>query len=314
MVAAFGGWNDAAAAASNALAFVGERLGPTGRRDRPGGLLRLPGHPPPGGPDLAGARRIVWPEVEILAAGCRRRATTWCWRRRRALDALAHLLPAAARRRRRARRAPRGDAGLAARRRGPQPPGAHHRHGLRPTFIADLGFRQPSYAGPTGIVGVLHNAASDAGFETVSMWAPVSHYAAGLTNAKGSLALVRALEHGGRRQLDVGELEEAAATFEGQVARAVEAEPRLRRSSSSSRTPRARRRATSPARSPPATSWPRSWSASSASRGTTDGASLAPVPPPSPRGRHRHLGPILVVASREFRVALPGPGGGLSAS
>jgi len=56
------------------------------------------------------------------------------------------------------------------------------------SFIADLGFRMPSYAGPTGIVGVLHNAASEAGFETVSMWAPVSHYAAGLTNAKGSLA------------------------------------------------------------------------------------------------------------------------------
>jgi proteasome assembly chaperone (PAC2) family protein len=97
-----------------------------------------------------------------------------------------------------------------------------------PQFIADLGFRIPSYAGPTGIVGVLHNAASEAGFETVSMWAPVSHYAAGLTNAKGSLALVRALDTVAGVRLDMSELEEAATTFETQVARAVEAEPRLK--------------------------------------------------------------------------------------
>ena len=60
------------------------------------------------------------------------------------------------------------------------------------------------------------------------MWAPVSHYAAGLTNSKGSLALVRALEHVAGVGVDVHELEEAAAAFEGQVARAVESEPRLR--------------------------------------------------------------------------------------
>ena len=69
---------------------------------------------------------------------------------------------------------------------------------------------------------------STRGLETVSMWAPVSHYAAGLTNSKGSLALVRALDTVAGVGVDVGELEEAAAAFEGQVARAVEAEPRLR--------------------------------------------------------------------------------------
>lgn len=97
-----------------------------------------------------------------------------------------------------------------------------------PSFIADLGFRTPSYAGPTGIVGVLHALASEAGFETVSLWAPVSHYAAGLTNAKGSLALVRALGPAAGIEIDTGDLEEAAAAFEGQVARAIESEPRLR--------------------------------------------------------------------------------------
>ena len=78
------------------------------------------------------------------------------------------------------------------------------------------------------LAGVLHHEASVRGMETVSMWAPVSHYAAGLTNSKGSLALVRALERVAGVGVDVHELEEAAAAFEGQVARAVESEPRLR--------------------------------------------------------------------------------------
>ena len=42
------------------------------------------------------------------------------------------------------------------------------------------------------------------------------------------MALVRALDSVAGITLDVGELEEAATAFESQVARAVEAEPRLR--------------------------------------------------------------------------------------
>jgi len=95
-------------------------------------------------------------------------------------------------------------------------------------LIAELSFRKPSYAGPTGIVGVLHQAAMDRGVEAVSIWAPVSHYAAGITNAKGTLALLRAFEHVGGVELDLNELESAARAFEMQVTRAVEAEPRLR--------------------------------------------------------------------------------------
>ena len=231
MVAAFGGWNDAAAAASNAVVFVGERLG----------ARRVASIDPENFYDFQATRplvdltseeksnTIVWPEVEILAARMPEgrhdvvlvagaepsmRWRTFC---RLLLDAARDLGVT---------RVITLGALLA---------DVVHSHPVRITgmasderFIADLGFRYPSYAGPTGIVGVLHNAASDAGFETVSMWAPVSHYAAGLTNAKGSLALVRALDTVAGIQLDVSELEEAASTFESQVARAVEAEPRLR--------------------------------------------------------------------------------------
>jgi proteasome assembly chaperone (PAC2) family protein len=231
MVAAFGGWNDAAAAASNAVVFVGERLG----------ARRVAAIDPESFYDFQATRplvdltsdetmsRIVWPEVEILAARVpdgRRdvvlvagaepsmRWRTFC---RLLLDVARDL----------------GVTRVVTL--GSLLADVVHSHPVRitgmasdPGFIADLGFRIPSYAGPTGIVGVLHNAASEAGFETVSMWAPVSHYAAGLTNAKGSLALVQALDTVAGIQLDVSELEEAASTFESQVARAVDAEPRLR--------------------------------------------------------------------------------------
>jgi proteasome assembly chaperone (PAC2) family protein len=75
---------------------------------------------------------------------------------------------------------------------------------------------------------VLHQAAIERGREAVSLWAPVSHYAAGITNAKGTLALLRAFQRVGGVELDLDELESAARTFETQVSRAVEAEPRLR--------------------------------------------------------------------------------------
>lgn len=231
MVAAFGGWNDAAAAASSAVVFLGERFG--ARRlaaidpeefydfqaTRP--LI-----------DLTGGERnapVVWPEVELLVArpadGGRdfvlvagaepsMRWRTFCTL---LLDAAGVLG---------VRRVVTLGSLLA---------DVVHNHPIRltgmasdPDLISGMNFRSPSYAGPTGIIGVLHHAATEAGFESVSMWAPVSHYAAGLTNSKGSLALIRALEHVSGVRFDVGELEEAAETFESQVARAVEAEPRLR--------------------------------------------------------------------------------------
>ncbi|WP_217914023.1 PAC2 family protein [Miltoncostaea marina] len=231
MVAAFGGWNDAASAASNAIAFIGERFG--ARRIAaidPEGFFDFQATRPL--VDLTsegGAGSLVWPEVElltarppdgphdlVLVAGTEpsMRWRTFC----------ALLLDAA--RELGVRRIITVGALLA---------DVVHTHPIRltgmasdPALIEDWGFRAPSYAGPTGIVGVLHHAATQAGFESISMWAPVSHYAAGLTNAKGSLALVRALEGLTGITVDAAELEEAASTFEVQVGRAVEAEPRLR--------------------------------------------------------------------------------------
>jgi len=231
MVAAFGGWNDAAAAASSAVVFLGERFG--ARRiaaidpeefydfqaTRP--LIDLTGGD--------GNAPVIWPEVEVLVArpadGTRDfvlvagAEPSMRWR------AFCTLLLDAA-------------TTLGVRRvvtLGSLLADVVHNHPIRltgmasdPTLIAGLNFREPSYAGPTGIIGVVHHAATAAGFESVSMWAPVSHYAAGLTNSKGSLALIRALEQVTGIPIDADELERAADSFENQVARAVEAEPRLR--------------------------------------------------------------------------------------
>lgn len=229
MIAAFGGWNDAAAAASGALVFLGERLG----------ARKIAAIDPESFYDFQATRPmvdlsegtdsdIVWPEVEVLVAqpgGMRdvilvagaepsMRWRTFCTLLLDAAESLG------------VRRVVTLGSLLA---------DVVHSHPVRltgmasdPAFVAGLGFRVPSYQGPTGIVGVLHHEASARGLETVSMWAPVSHYAAGLTNSKGSLALVRALERTAEVTVDTSELEEAAAAFEGQVGRAVEAEPRLR--------------------------------------------------------------------------------------
>lgn len=93
--------------------------------------------------------------------------------------------------------------------------------GLMETF----GLDKPSYEGPTGIVGVLHDACADAGLPTASLWAAVPHYVAVVPNPKGALALMRKLEGVVGVTVDGSELEAAAADYERQVSRAVELDP-----------------------------------------------------------------------------------------
>jgi predicted ATP-grasp superfamily ATP-dependent carboligase len=53
-----------------------------------------------------------------------------------------------------------------------------------------LGLSRSRYEGPTGIVGVLHDAANVAGMGSVSLWAAVPHYLPTAPNPKAALALV----------------------------------------------------------------------------------------------------------------------------
>jgi proteasome assembly chaperone (PAC2) family protein len=94
-----------------------------------------------------------------------------------------------------------------------------------PELTERLSLQRSSYEGPTGIVGVLHNAANRAGVPSASLWAAVPHYIAAAPNPKAALALVRKLEGLVGVAVDAGELESACADYERQVNLAVQSDP-----------------------------------------------------------------------------------------
>ena len=96
-----------------------------------------------------------------------------------------------------------------------------------PALVPRLGFTEPSYRGPTGIVGVLHHIAEARGLRVVSLWAPAAHYAAGIPNAKAALALVEAFTTVTGVTVETSGLQASSAAFERHVDRAVRDDPRL---------------------------------------------------------------------------------------
>jgi predicted ATP-grasp superfamily ATP-dependent carboligase len=87
------------------------------------------------------------------------------------------------------------------------------------SLIERLGFERSTYEGPTGIVGVLHDACTKADMPSSSLWASVPHYVA------AALALVRKFEGLARMAVDASALEEAAEDYERQVSAAVASDP-----------------------------------------------------------------------------------------
>jgi predicted ATP-grasp superfamily ATP-dependent carboligase len=98
-------------------------------------------------------------------------------------------------------------------------------HASDPSLMERLGMQGSTYEGPTGIVGVLHNACAQAGLPSASLWAGVPHYVAAAANPKAALALVRRVEGLIGVSVDVSELESAAADYERQVGLAVQSDP-----------------------------------------------------------------------------------------
>ena len=95
-------------------------------------------------------------------------------------------------------------------------------------MVERLGFSQSNYEGPTGIVGVLHHACTDAGLPSVSLWASVPHYVAAAPNPKAALTLIRRFEGVAGLAVDAGELEESAADYDRQVNAAVASDPEVK--------------------------------------------------------------------------------------
>jgi len=88
---------------------------------------------------------------------------------------------------------------------------------------SDLGLTQvlnlepTRYEGPTGILGVLQDACSKAGMETVSLWAAVPHYVAQPPSPKATLALLHRVEDILDVNVPLGELPEQSRAWENGV-------------------------------------------------------------------------------------------------
>ncbi len=230
VIVAFRGWNDAASAASTTIATIaGQRHAvPIGSVD-PEEFYDFQVTRPI--IDLTGPEHtLTWPEVEILAARCpdadhdlvlvlggepSMRWPTFC---RLLLDGVEALG---------ARRFITLGALLA--------DVPHTRDvtltvmATQPGLIEGVDTRPPGYRGPTGIVGVLHLLAAERGLEAVSLWAPTSHYAAGVVNHKAELALLEGVRTVTGILFDTTEVRANARDFEDQVDQVVAGDPRLQR-------------------------------------------------------------------------------------
>ena len=90
-----------------------------------------------------------------------------------------------------------------------------------PELVRELGLAASRYEGPTGIVGVLHDACREAGLASASLWAAVPHYASLAASPKAALALCRRLTGLLATWADLSELERASDAYERQVSEAV---------------------------------------------------------------------------------------------
>jgi proteasome assembly chaperone (PAC2) family protein len=229
LVCAFRGWNDAAAAASTALAAVGNSLdGELIARLDPEEFFDFQSTRPTITLDEGQTRRVEWPENNLIAVevpGADRdlvlldgtepnlRWRTFSETIATAADALgvemiitlgaliaevSHTLPVPI-------------TGLAS----------------NEDLVEELELERSSYEGPTGIVGVVHDLCRRNGLDSASLWAAVPHYVAAVPNPKAALALLRRLEGLTGIAVEAAELEEETADYEEQIGRAIAANPEI---------------------------------------------------------------------------------------
>ena len=90
-----------------------------------------------------------------------------------------------------------------------------------PELVRQLGLSESRYEGPTGIVGVLHDACRNAEIPSASLWVAVPHYVSLTPSPRAAVALCERLSGLIGVDIDVAELEEAARSYEEQVSEAV---------------------------------------------------------------------------------------------
>ena len=90
-----------------------------------------------------------------------------------------------------------------------------------PSLVEELGLQHSRYEGPTGIVGVLHDACRVAGLPSVSLWSAVPHYVSLAPSPRAARALCDRLGGLLDIRIDVTELAEAEKAYAEQVSEAV---------------------------------------------------------------------------------------------
>jgi len=90
-----------------------------------------------------------------------------------------------------------------------------------PALVEELGLEPSRYEGPTGIVGVVHDACRRANVPSVSLWAAVPHYVSLAPSPRAALALVRRFGELLRVDIDLAELQQASDEYSEQVSEAV---------------------------------------------------------------------------------------------
>ena len=93
-----------------------------------------------------------------------------------------------------------------------------------PDLIERLGLQASRYEGPTGIVGVLHDACKGAGIPSASLWAAVPHYVSLAPSPKAAAALCGRLATLLGADIDTTELDDAADAYVRQVSEAIAAD------------------------------------------------------------------------------------------
>ncbi|MGH9055338.1 MAG: PAC2 family protein [Acidimicrobiales bacterium] len=90
-----------------------------------------------------------------------------------------------------------------------------------PELAGRLGLARTRYEGPTGIVGVLHEALRRAGIPAATFWAAVPHYVHQVPSPKAALALVERSAALFGARLDPAELRRASIEYEREVSERV---------------------------------------------------------------------------------------------
>lgn len=90
-----------------------------------------------------------------------------------------------------------------------------------PALTESLRLSASRYEGPTGITGVLHRACAERGMPSVSFWASVPHYLPSVPSAPATLALLTSLADLLDIRVDTSALERTATEYQDQVSVAV---------------------------------------------------------------------------------------------